>query len=509
MVRESGEAHALIQRQPVATPVESGEVEAWQDLSTCKRCPLQGLVSDEKASKETVLQLVQTVLEHADKLTKTAVEKAKSELLELQAHLPDAGAQFDMGKVNQSALEDIGKLFYLTELFTKMRRDPILRQVASMLHLRDSRKDKDDSTKEVTTSFRAKMWYVLLPCVMFFFAFAFQSFMLHVATHFYIYYMEHGSEERRRGGGMLFDLVGNAVAQFVVGQDKMGQGAVVPGRVDVPLSALDATGGIPVMLCFMTYIWAWWKASFNIHIWTKTFLVGSMVAVLKGVLDVVTILPDSIGWDECKDRLTKSGLDQLREMPFARDFWHTVLDAFVHEVLGGRHGRRIRYCADMMVSGHTYFAAVFALSAYKQVSDYAEIWPSFGSRCLRRLVYWVSLVAITIEVLLVAAARFHYTVDVIISLVLVALLFDSRYVESVAASWSEGFHWWDPSGATRSYWGFCCTRRVIQQHSEALHTKPMSRSMASLEAGLNLEAVVRPEGSELATVDATYQALTP
>jgi hypothetical protein len=48
-----------------------------------------------------------------------------------------------------------------------------------------------------------------------------------------------------------------------------------------------------------------------------------------------------------------------------------------------------------------------------------------------------------VEVVLVAAARFHYTVDMLASIVMVFLLFDSRHIEQVAADWSEGYQWQD------------------------------------------------------------------
>jgi len=49
------------------------------------------------------------------------------------------------------------------------------------------------------------------------------------------------------------------------------------------------------------------------------------------------------------------------------------------------------------------------------------------------------------EVSLVAAARFHYTSDMLVSIVLVVLLFDSIHIGQLAADWSEGFSWQDSS----------------------------------------------------------------
>merc|ERR1719210_3286528 len=187
----------------------------------------------------------------------------------------------------------------------------------------------------------------------------------------------------------------------------------------------------------MAYLYAAYRGNFNIGLWNKTFIVGSIMAILKGIFDVVTILPDSTGWKSCKERLGKEGIASFREMSFVADFDGAFLKLLTLEILGGQGGRRVRYCADMMISGHTYFAALFSLSAYKQ------IYYSGSGKMVARLVGFTCLCCISTELILVAAARFHYTVDMLAALVLVVLLFDSTYVEQLAADWSEGFRWRD------------------------------------------------------------------
>ncbi|CAE7656810.1 unnamed protein product, partial [Symbiodinium necroappetens] len=47
----------------------------------------------------------------------------------------------------------------------------------------------------------------------------------------------------------------------------------------------------------------------DVQQWTKVLLSHSVLAIGKGVFGVVTIMPDSIGWANCKARLGPSGVD--------------------------------------------------------------------------------------------------------------------------------------------------------------------------------------------------------
>jgi hypothetical protein len=272
--------------------------------------------------------------------------------------------------------------------------------------------------------------------------FAFQSFMLHIATHVYVYYMEHGPESRREGDGMLYDVIGELVAMRVNNMTggKLGAsaGAVTEGRFEIPLMILDASGVTPAMICMLSFVLGWTQNSFSIKVWTQTFIVASAMALFKGVADVVTIMPDSIGWEACKERLQDGGLQQMEDMDFSKNIALGLLQALWNEVVGIR-GKRVRYCSDMMVSGHTYFAVVFSIAAYKQLVHSAKNLPDFTGKCLQRTVAIVCCMCLVVEVLLVAAARFHYTVDVLMAIILVVLLFDSTFIEGCVGRWCAGF----------------------------------------------------------------------
>eukprot|EP00440_Ansanella_granifera_P062198 gb/GFBE01067432.1/.p1 GENE.gb/GFBE01067432.1/~~gb/GFBE01067432.1/.p1 ORF type:complete len:601 (+),score=109.87 gb/GFBE01067432.1/:1-1803(+) len=333
------------------------------------------------------------------------------------------------------------KLVICTDMLEQLNKQAALRRMIF------TKRIVDPSQKQIKTSMKIKAWYLIVPMLLFMVCFGFQSFLLHVATHFYVYYMEAGPPARRHSGGQLYDLIGNYVGSLVLSQNHnvTEEGAVIEGNVDVPLTALDISGAVPLAMCVAAYVLAMWQHSFNIGLWNKTFLVASIMAVLKGVFDAVTILPDSIGWDDCKERLGEAGLETIRQLDWTqKSFFSTLGRAVFEELLGGSDHKRVRYCADMMISGHTYFACLFALSAYKQFAYITDVIPGGCiNRTVRRSVGVLCIVCIATEMVLVAIARFHYTVDMISAAVLVVLLWDSTHVEQLAADWSEGFDWYD------------------------------------------------------------------
>jgi len=168
------------------------------------------------------------------------------------------------------------------------------------------------------------------------------------------------------------------------------------------------------------------------------------MGVLKGIFDAVTIMPDSIGWDACMARLGEGGMEKIGEgIHFGDGFWSGMLQTAIAEATGDK-GKRVRYCADMMISGHTYFVVIFAYSAYKQIEYNAKVFPSNRTaRLARQFSGSILSACVLLEVLLVAASRFHYTVDMLAAIILVILLFDSMHVEQLAVDWSEGFEFKD------------------------------------------------------------------
>jgi len=374
----------------------------------------------------------------------------------------------------------------------------------------------DPSELGCETPWYQKLGYVAGPMILFMTCFAIQSFLLHVATHFYVRYMESGPQSRRESEGMLFDIGAEFVAGYVgttaATTKASTDGAVSDseGRIKIPLAALDASGIIPCVLCAMSFTRSLWQGYFHIGLWTKAFLVASIAAVLKGVFDAVTVLPDSIGWKACKARLTEEGLDQMRSVHWRHNFFSGLLEALWDEVFGLNGGHRVRYCADMLLSGHTYFACVFALAAYRQISyntNFFNVTSDSSDAGRRRnhwcnhhgkqIVKWVLVCAVLIEVCLVTAARFHYTVDMLVAIVLVVLLFDSMHVEQLASNWSEGFQWKAKAVTVADGAGNAVNRKVLASHAHEVMDFAKFRCFAQPEEEENFEEgdILEKEGS--------------
>merc|ERR1719460_1407437 len=82
---------------------------------------------------------------------------------------------------------------------------------------------------------------------------------------------------------------------------------------------------------------------------------------IKGSMDAMTTLPDSSGWKVCDGRLNDEGMQWLSEEHALWEFF--ILDYWWF----WRHHSLLRYCSDMMFSGHTFVVTLFALGCYEQL----------------------------------------------------------------------------------------------------------------------------------------------
>lgn len=219
---------------------------------------------------------------------------------------------------------------------------------------------------------------------------------------------------------------------------------------------LDLTGLIPLLLFISTYSsYRYFLNYTNIGLWTKTLIIGSVMALIKGTTDLVTVIPDSGGWARCKERLGEEDLESMTNVnansSSSYDFG-AIFELFFLEILGSGSGgaRRMRYCGDMLISGHTYFAVLFSLSSWEMtrrcavVAGTPEPPDSSLQKNLKRFsnfVLVVALLCVLTEISLVAMARFHYSVDMYLSILLVLALWDSSPIECMASSWTEGYLW--------------------------------------------------------------------
>mmetsp|Transcript_51974 Transcript_51974/g.118584 ORF Transcript_51974/g.118584 Transcript_51974/m.118584 type:complete len:526 (+) Transcript_51974:3-1580(+) len=286
----------------------------------------------------------------------------------------------------------------------------------------------------------SERWQILrfgFPMFMFMVCFAAQSFGLHIATHFYIKYMDAQSamvEASTAGVDPAAGVDASDLHMIREGQllDAVGDWIGTYANPDsIPLAVLDASGGIPAFGFMLIYGYARDRC---VDLWTKVFLVASCMALSKAVLDMVTVLPDSSGWTNCQARLDPDGVIALRDLDFSVGFAQGMLDLLVVETIGVEGVRgRVRYCSDMMISGHTYFAVVFSMAVwsllrYEGYSDGARWATAF-----------LCILCVIIEMGAVIVTQFHYTVDLVASVFMVIFLWDSIHLESLAYEWVWGF----------------------------------------------------------------------
>jgi hypothetical protein len=205
----------------------------------------------------------------------------------------------------------------------------------------------------------------------------------------------------------------------------------------------------------------------TLQVWIKVMLCGGFLFGLKGAFDAMTNLPDSSGWNVCKLRLGTEGLEYMRQHHEFGDF--ILLDYWWF----AKHKALLRYCSDMLVSGHTFVVTLFALGCYEQLRIcLSEVTPSSEEHCLRccakqdrkaeiRRRNVIKMVALTIlsvlaiveqaaEIYFVMISRFHYTVDLATALLLTFLLYSNSAIAIVCKQFEmRGLYYfigaWPPS----------------------------------------------------------------
>jgi len=209
-----------------------------------------------------------------------------------------------------------------------------------------------------------------------------------------------------------------------------------------PLSdaaALDVLSGmVPVLFLAFALI------AGDLRIWTKCCLCGSLLALLKAFLARATVVPDSAGWEGCKERLGPAGLRYFRaedRLSFKSEFLFGVVDVLRLDVLGvwleGSEGRH-PFCADMMFSGHAYFCAIFSLGLYDLARKHTALLGLLARASCRFFVGVTLLALLCFDMESIMANRVHYTVDIVIALVLSLLLFSNPAVAAVTEYWAVG-----------------------------------------------------------------------
>lgn len=170
----------------------------------------------------------------------------------------------------------------------------------------------------------------------------------------------------------------------------------------------------------------------TLMVYAKVTLCAGFLFCLKGLLGASTVLPDSSGWKVCKDRL----LRKEGALEWFRQTDHKVTDFFFTP-----HWFSARYCSDMMYSGHTMTVTLAALGLYELIRVYTLLFSMRGDKkIVGGLLIFMGIVSVgeqLVEIYIVEKSHFHYTIDVIVALIMTLLWYTNGVVAVAAKNWAD------------------------------------------------------------------------
>eukprot|EP00440_Ansanella_granifera_P000001 gb/GFBE01000001.1/.p1 GENE.gb/GFBE01000001.1/~~gb/GFBE01000001.1/.p1 ORF type:complete len:474 (+),score=66.58 gb/GFBE01000001.1/:1-1422(+) len=194
----------------------------------------------------------------------------------------------------------------------------------------------------------------------------------------------------------------------------------------------------------------------NLQNWTKILMCNAALAIGKGAFAAMTTVPDSIGWAHCKERLGPVALEFFRNEvpdPTKHGVWSTWMTILGAELFGpgfNRIGSGMRFCGDMVYSGHTYFTVLYILAfcellrmETKRDGSLLRISGDTKRKVVLGSLYMLCILEQCLEITLVIQNRFHYTLDVVMAVVMTLLWYTSAPI-CIAAKWWTAFgtkHW--------------------------------------------------------------------
>jgi hypothetical protein len=209
----------------------------------------------------------------------------------------------------------------------------------------------------------------------------------------------------------------------------------------VDMGTLDKVSALlPVTWFFATII------TDDLQLWTKAITANCLLAVGKGVFGILTIVPDSSGWQNCKKREKPEGLARIKgefadpKEGFGAVFWSGLNFELV--IVGGKLvGKKgVRFCADMMYSGHTYFTTLYALGLVELTRMHTRHMSNAVQMGALAVVTLLCLAEQVTEIRLVLINRFHYSMDVAMAIILTFLV----YTNGSIAIFSKWWYNWKP-----------------------------------------------------------------
>jgi len=296
----------------------------------------------------------------------------------------------------------------------------------------------------------------LIPMFYAMFGFYVQSVCLHYATYSYVHKYVLDAE-------IPPDLNKYATLADPV-EDSMGE-------AQINIHVLDSVAGLfPACFFVFSVVLACQKIGSRdrktrsmrmnaLQLWTKVMLCAGFLFIIKGIIGAVTTVPDSSGWTVCKARLGPPGVAWMKE---EHSFWSMMILDFQWNVLWYHHP--LRYCSDMMYSGHTFTVTLFALGLYELIRIVRPAQRFKKHAILAKMACLTGLTVITIgeqaiEIYAVEKSRFHYTSDIIVALIMTFLLYTNGVIAVASKMWSV--HGWEQVMILKEYYN-----KIGKRHTE-------------------------------------------
>jgi len=285
-------------------------------------------------------------------------------------------------------------------------------------------------------------------------------------------------------------------------------GHIALGKADVPMQLLDLISG-GVLMCFV----AGAVLLRDLRTWSKLFFCNGILFVLKGVFDYVTVLPDSIGMEKCEARL---GLAPLKEFErLGKLSGQEFIDAMISLELRGVGGTwPVRYCADMLLSGHTFVMLLYLLAVADLGQRATLLMESPQREICQALIGIFALCCTAADLYLIVINHFHYTVDVVMAIVMTFLLYTNAGM-AVVVQWyvsehGEGSRNTEDNGMVwvpTAMFPFCCFGGYYKV--KRLQSKEvLQRQAADGSAAWERLAGPGPEAKDYGTMQAPAQEKT-
>merc|ERR1719316_1372973 len=130
----------------------------------------------------------------------------------------------------------------------------------------------------------------------------------------------------------------------------------------------------------------------------------------------------------------------------------------------GFNGRHLRYCGDMIYSGHTYFVGLFSVGLYDLCRKLTKNIASHNRTVLRCIAGIVLSLVVLLDIVMILMNRFHYSCDVVLAVWLVFLLYTNGALAIVTEWWAS--HLWPPIEETKRQVCKMCKRKRVEDDDQ-------------------------------------------